>query len=86
MFFARDLNFSSYTMDRVITSVNTVTWTTHLLLVVVSLGGGEHQEVGLDLAREDLLGGLVVKINDQRQGLGADETGNILFSQLERKR
>merc|ERR1719245_831296 len=53
-----------------------------LLLVVVSLGGGEHQEVGLDLAREDLLGGLVVKINDQRQGLGADETGNILLSQV----
>ena len=73
-------------MDRVITSVNTVTWTTHLLLVVVSLGGGKHQEVGLDLAREDLLGGLVVKINDQWQGLRADETGNILFSQLERKR
>ena len=68
-------------------TTSVATWssvTTHLLSVVISLGGGEHQEVRLHLPGEDLLSGLMVEINNERQGLGADELGNVLLSQLKR--
>ena len=55
----------------------------HLVIVIVSLGRGEHQEVRLHLTGENLLGGLVVEINDQRQRLGSDKLGNTLLGQLE---
>ena len=56
--------------------------TTHLFLVIIGLGGGEHQEVGFDLTGENLLSGLVVEVDNKGQRLGADELGNILLGQL----
>ena len=53
-----------------------------LLLVVISLGGGEQEEVRLDLAREDLLGSLVVEVNNKGQRLGGHEFSNLLLSDL----
>ena len=57
--------------------------TTNLVLMIISLGGREHQEVGFDLTGENLLGGLVVEIDNKGQRLGADELGNILLGQLD---
>ena len=50
--------------------------------MAVSLGRGEDQQVGLDLAREDLLGSFVVEVNDKWEGLTADEDANGFFSDL----
>jgi len=38
--------------------------------VVISLSRGEEEEVGLDLTGEDLLGGLVIKVNNKWQRFG----------------
>merc|ERR1711884_913662 len=51
-----------------------------LVLVVISLGGGEQEEVGLDLAREDLLGSLVIEVHNKGQRLGRHELSNLLLS------
>ena len=51
--------------------------------MVVSLGGGEHEEVRLDLTGENLLCGLVVEVDHKWQGLGTDELGNVLLGQLD---
>ena len=59
---------------------------THIVSVRVGLDAEESKEVGLDVAGEDLLSGLMVEINNERQGLGADELGNVLLSQLKRYR
>ena len=40
------------------------------VLVVISLSRGEEEEVGLDLTGEDLLGGLVIKVNNKWQRFG----------------
>ena len=56
--------------------------TTHLVCVVLGLCGGEHEEVRLDLSREDLLSGLVVEVDDKWQGLRPDKLCDILLSQL----
>ena len=54
----------------------------HLVIVIVSLGRGEHQEVRLHLAGENLLCGLVVEINNQGERLRTDELGNLIRRQL----
>ena len=51
--------------------------------MIISLGRAEQQEVGLDLSGEDLLGSLVVEVNDKGQGLGGHKLGNILLFELE---
>ena len=56
--------------------------TTHLLSVVISLGGGEEEEVRLDLAREDFLCSLVIEVNNKGKRLGRHELSNLLLSDL----
>ena len=54
--------------------------------MIISLGRGEHEEVRLDLAGENLLSSLVVEINDKGQGLTGDKLGDIFLRQLNIRR
>merc|ERR1719158_2334148 len=51
-----------------------------LVLVVISLGGGEQEEVRLDLAREDFLSSLVIEVHNKGKRLGRHELSNLLLS------
>ena len=49
---------------------------THVISVRVGLDTEEGEEMRLDVAREDLLGGLLVEVNHKGQLLASDEGGN----------
>ena len=55
---------------------------THSVSMALSLGRGEDKEMGLDLSREDLLGSLMVKVDDKRKRLAADKSCNCLLGYL----
>lgn len=49
-----------------------------LLLVLISLVADEHEEVVLDLSGEDLLGGLMVEVDQEGKGGAGHELGDGL--------
>ena len=51
----------------------------YLIFMSFRLGREEGEQMSLDLPREDLLSRLMVEIDDQRQGLAADELENSLL-------
>ena len=51
--------------------------------MAVSLSGGEDEEVGLDLSGEDLLGSLMVEVNDKREGFTAYKLSNSFLGDLQ---
>ena len=51
--------------------------------MALSLGRGEYKEMGLDLSGEDLLGSLMVEVNDKRKRLAADKSCNCLLGDLQ---
>ena len=55
---------------------------THSVCMALSLGRGEDKEMGLDLSGEDLLGSLMVEVNDKRKRLTADKSCNCLLGDL----
>ena len=49
-----------------------------LSCVLIGLLGQKHQKMALDFAAENLLGGLVIKVDNEREAVGGDELGDGL--------
>ena len=50
--------------------------------MVLRRGRAEHEKVGLDVAGEDLLGGLLAEVDHQGQRVGSHEGGHALLGHL----
>ena len=55
---------------------------THIVSVRVGLDAEESKEVGLDVARENLPSGLLVKVDNKGQRLASDEGSNSFLSDV----
>ena len=55
---------------------------THIVSVRVGLDAEESKEVGLDVAGEDLLSGLLVKVDNKGQRLASDEGSDSFLSDV----